>query len=171
MIRRQWRWAWISSLGALALAGCGDGNKRGAGNEAPARPFAGTKLKIGVIGTPALVASVRAQGGEWSAATSAEPIVSDRPITLDQVTSHDVLVFPGESLGDLVDRDLLLSWPESTIRPVVKAVDEDTPSGSPSTASSAVTSSKERGGAASATSPDPFGYNDLVVAERDDVSK
>lgn len=174
MIRRhrQWRWAWISSLslGVMALAGCGDGSKRGAGNEVPARPFAGTKLKIGVIGNPALIASIRAQRGEWSAATSAEPIVSDLPITPDQAASHDVLVFPGESLGDLVDRDLLLTWPESTIRPAVKSVEEDTPSGSPSAASSASASSKEGAGPASA-SPDPFGYNDLVAAERDEVSK
>ena len=46
----------------------------------PAKPFAGPKLVVGVVGEPAILPSIRAQRGEWAARTGAELSILDEPV-------------------------------------------------------------------------------------------
>ena len=142
--------SWVGLIAlAAAQAGCGEAEKPA---EAPAKPHAGKTVKVGVVGDPGLIASIRAQAGEWSAETAATLNIAEKPISIEEAGSFDAVVYPAERMGDLVDRDLLLVWSEDEIRPAVKPTE---------------------GEQAQATEPPPdtFGYHDVVAAHRDQVSR
>lgn len=101
---------------ALGLGGCGGPAPPPA---VPARPFLGTKLAVGVVGDPALLPSIKAQRGEWAARTGAELTVLDAPVDLKTIGDVDVLVFPGDRMGDLVDAGVLAALPDPALDPPV----------------------------------------------------
>jgi len=142
------RWSPLPAL-ALALASCTP-----AAPPPPARPFAGLKLKVGVVGDPALVASIQAQRGEWTARTEAELTVLDEPVKLDSLakSNADVLVFPGDRLGDLVDIKALAVLPDSLVLPPPAPTSEGTE-------------------ATPEPPPDDFKYKDIVLSYRDQVTR
>ena len=129
-------WLAIAGLGGLTatLAGCGP-------SPAPVAPsasrFDGVKLVIGVVGDhPALLRSVAAQRGEWVARTGSELNLHEGPIDPAAVPSGvDLLIFPAERMGDLVDSQALAVLPESVVAPPTRSTEEVDPANSGSKAS------------------------------------
>lgn len=126
-VRRGTRWrpragrvlaAW--ALGALA--GCGSGRDAGA---PPEPTFDGLTLRVGVVAEPGtdeaiqLLVPLNAQRGEWEANRSGKLEVLSAPIPPDVAANArvDVLVFPGDLLGGLVDVDALATIPDETLLP------------------------------------------------------
>jgi multiple sugar transport system substrate-binding protein len=131
----------------LTLAGCG-----GSGPPpAPSKPFVGLKLVVGVVGDRSLLPSIKAQRGEWSARTGAELVVLDEPVdlkTLDKA-GVDVLVFPGDRMGDLIDLKALATIADSTVIPPEPTSEGNEPPPPPP--------------------PDELKYKDILPAYRDIV--
>src|SRR4051812_40364504 len=89
-----------SMLLIITLASLGCGGSKPA-ETAPARPFAGTRLVVGVVGDPAIVPSIKTQQGEWMAQTGAELSILEKPVDPKAIGQVDILVFPGDRMGDL----------------------------------------------------------------------
>ena len=138
---------WVVGIAALGVIGC-DGNKP---PPAPSKPFLGLKLVVGVIGEPALIPSIKAQRGEWAARTGAELVVLDEPVDLKALSTADVLVFPGDRMGDLVDAKALAVFPDSVIFPPEPTAEGGAPPSEPP--------------------PDDLKYKDIVLGYRDLVAK
>jgi multiple sugar transport system substrate-binding protein len=117
----------------------------------PARPFAGIQLVVGVVGDPALLPSVKAQQGEWMARTGAELVIRNEPVDPRSAQSVDVLVFPGDRMGDLVDAKALAVLTDAEVLPVEPTVEAGTP--------------------APELPPDSSNFKDVVLAYRDQVAR
>ncbi len=138
---------WVVGMATLGLVGC-EGNKP---EPAPSKPFLGLKLVVGVIGEPALIPSIKAQRGEWAARTGAELVVLDEPVAPKSLSNADVVVFPGDRMGDLVDAKALAVLPDSAIYPPQPTAEGgETPPEPP---------------------PDDLKYKDIVLGYRDQVAK
>jgi multiple sugar transport system substrate-binding protein len=137
------------SLVALALAGCGPGTPP----TPPAKPFAGLKLIVGVVDDPALLPSIKAQRGEWAARTGADLTILDEPTSLDALakSNADVLVFPGDRMGDLVEVKALAVLPDSLVLPPAPTSEGSEPAPEPP--------------------PDYFKYKDILLGYRDQVTR
>jgi multiple sugar transport system substrate-binding protein len=118
---------------------------------APSKPFAGTKLVVGVVGDPAILPSVKAQQGEWMAQTGAELSIRDEPVDPKSAVDVDVLVFPGDRMGDLVDARTLAVLPDSELFPAQPTAEGGAPAPEPP--------------------PDVLQYQDIVIAYRDLVDR
>ena len=134
-MQRVWngRWNWLCSLlssvfphwlllicGVL-LAGCRD--------ETPApvsqaRSFPGITIKVGALGDVAILAGVSPQRGEWEASRKGRIVMRDESLTLETLSSVDVVLFPAERLGDLVDAGVLAPIPNSVVLPPKPPDDE-----------------------------------------------
>ena len=140
------------------LVGCGEGPRPGPAG----KPFAGTKVVVGVVLTtrPSSLRS-RPSAGEWSARTGAELMILDQPVGIGAVAESgaDVLIFPGDRLGDLVDaRDgLAASCPTRSSCP---------PRRPPSRARRPLPPRP-----ADDLKPPPTPYQDIVLAYRDQVGR
>lgn len=84
-------------------------------------------LRVGIVGDPAIGPTVAAQRGEWEEKTGAkieiltgsiDPASEGRP-------DADILVFPGDRIGDLIDADALAVIPDSAVRPPAIHHDDD----------------------------------------------
>ncbi len=142
----MFRWC---SLVALALAGC-DASPPPTPTE---RPFAGLKLVVGVVDDPALIPSIKAQRGEWAARTGANLVILNEPVALEVLarSNADILVFPGDRMGDLVDVKALAVLPDSLVLPPQPTAEGTNPAPSPL--------------------PDNLKYNDIVLGYRDQVTR
>ncbi len=136
-------------LAALALAGC----DKGLPPKPPEKPFAGQKLVVAVVGDPALLPSIKAQRGEWAARTGADLTILDEPITLEALakSNADVLVFPGDRMGDLVDVKALAVLPDAVVLPPEPTAEGSNPAPEPP--------------------PDEFKAKDIAPAYRDQVTR
>ncbi len=140
------------ALALWALAGCGGDGGGGSKDGPPAKPFEGVKLVVGVVGDPALLPSIKSQRGEWSARTGAELVVLDRPVDPAAVRDVDVIVYPGDRMGDLVASGGLAPLPDSVIKPPEAPAPEGTE-------------------ATPEAPPDPLAYQEVVLAYRDQVAR
>ena len=152
--RRTWRV--VLGLGLLVhLVGCGE-------TPPPAAPsatrFDGVRLVVGVVGDhPALLQSIGAQRGEWVARTGSELTLRAGSLDPDAVPAEvDLLVFPAERLGDLVDAGALAVLPESVVA---------------SPAASTEAADPADPGARSAEPADPLKFAEIVAGFRDQVSR
>jgi multiple sugar transport system substrate-binding protein len=156
LVGRQFRWMALCLCGAALLAGCGNGS------EAPNRPaatYAGVSLKIGAIGDPPILASVSPLLGEWQASRKGSLSILAEPITLESISTPDVLLFPAQRLGDLVDAGALAIIPNSMVLP-------------PKPSESELDEQSRRGPSAVPEGPDdPFQYLDIAPGFRDQVSR
>ena len=136
-------------LVALLAPGCGE-----APPKPPERPFAGARLVVGVVGEPALLPSIRAQRGEWAARTGADLAVLDEPVDpkAPAKSNADVLVFPGDRIGDLVDVRGLATLPDSAILPPEPTAEGGEPAPAP-------------------PPPDDFKLQEVVQGYRDQVMR
>ncbi len=84
----------------------------------PAHPFQGLKLTVGVVGEPKLAETLSSVLiGEWRETRKADVTVARGPTSAKEAARLDVLVFPAELLGDLVDNGALMTWPEKLVNP------------------------------------------------------
>ncbi|MDR3635148.1 MAG: extracellular solute-binding protein [Isosphaeraceae bacterium] len=143
---------WLG-LCLLVLVGCdrGDGT-----SETPTYPFIGLQVNVGVVGDPK-VAEVLASPlvGEWEATRKAKVVLSKEPVAAIEAARFDVILFPGDHLGELVDAKALMTWPEKLVLPAVAA---DSVAG-------------EREPSSAEKPNDPFQFADVVQTYRDQVSK
>ena len=146
---------WIVSL--CAMSGC-LGEDRSA-RSGPAKPsFAGVKLTVRALHDSAILTGLRAERGEWQASRGAELTINDEPIrSLENLSDLDLLIFPGQELGGLVDADLLELIPNSLVVPARQEDDG--------------TAKSERTESAEESPAEAFHYSDLAPAFRDEVTK
>lgn len=138
---------------ALVVAGChGSGPS---GPVAPREPFRGMKVVAGVLGDRAILPGLDSQRGEWAASTGADLSFRGVPDDPKGIEAVDVLVFPGDRLGDLVDRGALLVIPDDALTPAPAATDPGT----------------DPDASASPAAPDPFALKEIVPAYRDLVMR
>jgi multiple sugar transport system substrate-binding protein len=141
--------------GVLLLAGCGSEP------EAPTAgtpSFQGVSLKVGALDDPAIAAGVTPLRGEWEASRGGSISVVEAPLTLESLATVDVLLFPGQRLGDLVDQRALAVIANAAVFPP-KPIESD----SDSARSREQDRSKQ-------TESDPFQYMDFAPAFREQAS-
>lgn len=136
------RWAAVAAV-ALASLGCETGRDVATG---PSRSFPGTTLTVAAVGDPAALAAVRAWKTTWERDTGATVAFAPGPVDPADLKGADVVVFPGDRLGDLVDAKSLAVLPDGAIRPPPPLGQEAAP-------------------------PDPLGFSDVIPAFREQVSE
>ena len=110
------------------------------------------------MGDAAILTGLSAQRGEWEASRGGKITIREQPVsspaTLPEV---DLLIFPGQEMGDLVDADALEIIPNQAVLPPQAGEDE---------------SRKPREDEGSPEPPaDPFQYTEIAPAYRDLVTK
>jgi len=114
-----------AALGSLALTlggGCGSSQP----TEREVATFPGVRLTVAVVEDETRLPTLRLLTGEWAAARQAEAIVAAQPIQLlTQPPDADVLLFPGDRMGELVDLDALIPLPERVVRTPRDPRDDD----------------------------------------------
>ena len=153
VVRPAWMF-WIACAGVLA--GCSDPDRS---SSSPSKPsFPGVKLTVGVMGDPAILAGLSAERGEWVASRGGEITIQEQPVPApDHLSDVDLLIFPGQELGTLVDADALETIPNEVVLPVRAPDDEARGTGNP--------------GAQDEEPADAFQYTDIAPAFREQVSK
>jgi multiple sugar transport system substrate-binding protein len=66
----------------------------------------------------ALLEAVRAQSGEWQEQTGASLVIHPEPVAAAEAADYDVVIYPGDRLGDLIEAAALATIPEAAIRSV-----------------------------------------------------
>ena len=148
----------VCTLGLLASLGTVPGCfNRGPSSATPANPsFAGVKLGVAALGDTAILAGLLPQRGEWVASRGGEITIREEPIrSLENLSDVDLLIFPGQEMGKLVDADVLDVIPNQAVLPAQPREDASEPAGQ---------TSEE-------PPTDAFQYNDLAPVYRDQVSK
>ena len=84
----------------------------------PTKPFQGVVLTVAVVDEPGLVGLVGAQRGEWMGSRDAVVQVREQPLSspLD-LRDIDVVLFPGDRMGDIIDTAGLVELPEEIVSP------------------------------------------------------
>jgi multiple sugar transport system substrate-binding protein len=154
---RMWRrslFGFLAGLGA-AMPGCWQDSKP---PEKTAPSFPGITLKVGAIDEPGLLAGAIAQRGEWVASRGGEISIREQPVTVESAGEVDVLLFPGDRLGDLIDAGRLTAIPNEAVIPPAPG---DGLGGEPPHS------------AADATGPaeDPYDFMDIATPYRDQVTR
>jgi len=115
-MRRLWRrWSlWLVLVVGTLVAGC-----RGEPEveKRPARSFAGISLKVGALDQVPILAGVAPQRGEWEASRGGDISTREEPLTLDSLSTVDVVLFPAQRLGDLVEKGALAVIPSASVMP------------------------------------------------------
>ncbi len=103
----------VIGLTLLGLAGC-----QGGDDSAPdhSQGFRGLTLTVAAVGDPEILESVRVQSGEWEREYGATIEIRPEPVPPDDARSADVLIFPGDRLGELIDAQALAPLDESAVR-------------------------------------------------------
>jgi multiple sugar transport system substrate-binding protein len=137
----------------LALTACG---KREVATESPRQPFRGMKITVGVLGDKAILPGLESQRGEWAASTGAElTFRDDATADPEKLQFVDLLIFPGERLGELVDKGILLAIPDDAVRPPAPSPEAE---------------SRSKDEATPEPSADPFAFKEISAAYRDGVT-
>jgi multiple sugar transport system substrate-binding protein len=137
-----------------SLVGCGIG---GSSPKPPAQPYKGLTLRIGVVGDPRILPLVDAQRAEWEEKVGAEIALLPQPLDpkTGEKTDADLIVFPGDRFGDLIDAQWLAVIPDASLRP--KPIeDSGDGNGSPN---------------ASSEQKDPLDFPDILSVFRDQACK
>jgi multiple sugar transport system substrate-binding protein len=136
-----------------SLAGCNSG-----GTTAPkalARPLQGARITVAAVGDPKLIEVVAPQRGEWQVSRGAEVTLRAEAVEpREAARAADVLIFPGDRLGALVEARALAVLPETVVRP-------------PSPRPAGEVAEKS----AATAPPDPFQFDDIIPSYRDEVSR
>lgn len=108
---------------AVSAVGCSEAEPEG---PKPPPTFPGVSLKLGAVGDPAILTGVAAQRGEWTASRKgAVEIANDAVRTADSAGDLDVIIFPGEELGNLIDRSRLDPIANEEVLPPAPTEDEE----------------------------------------------
>ena len=99
---------------ALLLAGCSSGS----GPPKPQAPsFRGISLKVGAIDDPAILTGVRCLARRVGSIPRRPDHTGGKPLAAESSLQADVVIFPGNRLGDLVDAEALAVIPNSAVMP------------------------------------------------------
>ncbi len=140
-----------AACAALAALGCNRSEPA-----AHALPFSGITLTIAAVEDPQLLEAVRVQTPEWSSRTGAQ--IEIKPDAAGTELAADVLVFPGEHLGRLIDAGALARIPETAVRPTENdAIDLDADSNDLDAPASG--------------RRDPLDFNDIAQPYREQVTQ
>ena len=121
--------------------------------------FRGITLKVAALDNPAILTGVSLLRGEWEASRGGEIAIALKPVAAESPLAADILIFPGERLGDLVDAGALAVIPNDAVMPPKPARPD---------ASDPVDREPEATGEPQA---DSFQYMDFAPAFRDQVSR
>ena len=106
------------------LAGCSDSGQPSSSARRSPRSRASSS-RSGALGDPAILAGLSAERGNgWPPAAARSRSRSSRSPAPDQLSEVDLLIFPGQELGTLVDADALETIPNEAVLPVRPADDE-----------------------------------------------
>ena len=147
---------WLLLIGVVLLAGCRN-NEPAPSNRPPS--FPGISIKVGALGGVAILAGVSPQRGEWEASRKGSIAIRDESLTLETLSDIDVVLFPAQQLGDLVNAGVLAPIPNAAVLPPRPPEDE-----------TGNQEQRERD-IAKAALDDTFQYKDIAPAFREDVSK
>jgi multiple sugar transport system substrate-binding protein len=150
------RWDWLFLSCGVFLAGC-RGNAGAPVNPAPS--FPSTSIKVGALGDLAILTGVASQRGEWEASRQGKIVMHDESLSLESVSSVDVVLFPAQRLGDLVNAGVLAPIPNAAVLPPRPPEDES--------------ADRDRREPDDDKAPldDTFRFMDIAPAFREDVSK
>lgn len=146
----------VAVLGA-AIFGCGENPKPP--EESPPS-YQGISLKIGALDDAGLLAGVTAHRGEWDASRGGKIVVVEKPVAIGSSGEVDVLLFPGDRLGDLIDGDHLAAIPNEAVMPAPR---------DPAIAGELSGSASSEGETRPAE--DPFDFMGIAPAYRDQVTR
>ena len=104
---------WIACCGGSGrLLGFGSIVRPGRRNP----PSRASSSRSARLGDPAILAGLSAERGEWMASRGGEITIQEQPLPgPDQLSEVDLLIFPGQELGSLVDADALETIPNSVV--------------------------------------------------------
>jgi multiple sugar transport system substrate-binding protein len=125
----------------------------------PAPAFANISLKIGALDQALIISGVTTQVGEWEASRGGAVSIQKEPLALDSLATVEVLLFPAQRLGDLVDSGALQAIPNDEVMPPKPAEPSSEDGG------------WRRPDPPPAAPEDTFQYMDLVPAFREQVSR
>ena len=156
---RKWRTTLLGLIAVLGatMTGCWQETKPPE-NASPS--FRGVTVKVGAIDEAGLLAGVTAHGGEWKASREGAIAIREQPVTLGTATEVDVLLFPGDRLGDLIDADLLAAIPNEAVMPPAR---EATVPGEPSRSEETAGETKP--------AEDPYDFMGVAAPYRDQVTR
>lgn len=140
---------WLLLIAALGHLGCGSWSGKSA-PETTERPFQGERITIAAVGDARLAKVVIPLLGEWQESRGAEATVNAKTVEPPAAQGADVLLFPADRMGDLVDARALAVLPESVVRPPAPRDDERDLITAP---------------------PDPLAFRDVVESYRDEVTR
>ena len=146
---------WFLFVAGAFVVGCRDSSEVPK-NHAPS--FAGISLKVGAMDDPGILAGVTPQRGEWEASRHGSLAIHDEPVTLESLPNIDVVLFPAQRLGDLVDAGVLAPLPNTAVFP-------------PRPAETEPGDDERQPNRADAATDDTFQYRDIAPAFREQVSR
>jgi multiple sugar transport system substrate-binding protein len=148
----------LSAILGAAMSGCWQ-----SAAPPPAAPpsYRGVTLNVGALDDAGLLAGVTANRGEWAASRGGEIAIREQPVSLESAAEVDVLLFPGDRLGGLIDADLLAPIPNEAVIPP------------PRDASIAGESSRsaDSSGDETKAAEDPYDFMGVAAAYRDQVTR
>jgi multiple sugar transport system substrate-binding protein len=153
---RRYGWFLLGPLVLVVLGGCQD-RSTSVANKPPA--FPGISVKVGAIDDMAILAGVDQQRGEWEASRKGDIQLRQDPITTASVGDIDVVLFPSQRVGELVNAGVLATIPNSAVLPPKPADDESSDH------------DRRDSDSKSAASEDTFQYMDIAPAFREHVSR
>ena len=156
---RKWRTTLLGLIAVLGatMTGCWQETKPPE-NASPS--FRGVTVKVGALDEAGLLAGVTAHGGEWKASREGAIAIREQPVTLGTATEVDILLFPGDRLGDLIDADLLAAIPNEAVMPPAR---EATVPGEPSRSAETAGETKP--------AEDPYDFMGVAAPYRDQVTR
>lgn len=155
---RAGRWGLLAL--AAVLAGCGSERTQSARKP----QFPGVVVEVAALGDTSILEAIRAQVGEWESETGARVSIHPEPIPSAAAADFDLVVFPGQELGALVDQGALAIIPESAVRPggMIPLEADDTEFGDPEDDSDPALRAPQR---------DTIDFGDVVQALREQAGK
>jgi multiple sugar transport system substrate-binding protein len=136
---------WALVAAALGLAGCWSRKQTTPAN---AHPFLDVSLHVAALGDTAILDTIKPQKGDWEERQKARVSIRSGMVDPAALEGIDLLFFPAERLGELVDRNALAVIPEAAVRPPAAAARADR---------------KEQA--------DPLAFGEILPAFRDEVSR
>lgn len=156
---RKWRTSPVGPLAILVAAMPGCWQEPAPPEDAPPS-YRGIALKVGAVEDPGLLAGVTAHQGEWKASRGGDLTIVEKPVEPSSAGELDVLLFPGDRLGDLVDADLLAAIPNAAVMPAPR---DAAIGGEPSRSSESAGDSK--------AAEDAFDFMGVAAPYRDQVTR
>jgi multiple sugar transport system substrate-binding protein len=150
------RACWLVVAGGVLVAGC---NGESEVQKRPAASFPGISLKVGALDDQAILAGVTLQRGEWEASRSGQVTILEEPVSVESIQTVDVVLFPAQRLGDLVDAGALAVIPDEAVMPPKAAGVEIEDQG------------RHEPPGSTAAPDDTFQYMDFAPAYREQVSR